>query len=201
MISFKLIYSLGSHTTGKLEQPRRVSAAVLVSIVVSMITACDSQGGATLAPDGTLTPPSSIASQQPNSNLVFAPAAALAAAPVPSSTLADLNIPAQAISLQDLQDQIFQPYCAGCHTGGDNELPGSLNLSSASDTYASTIGTLSSEDPQYELIAPDESTHSYLVRKLEGTQSVGQQMPLQGGPLPQWMVTAVKRWIDSGAVY
>jgi len=174
------------------------STLVLISVGAA-ISACDGIGDSGEASTGL--PSSASGAITPSTNLVFAPAAALAAAPDPSSNFSELEIPAQSLSLEELQAQVFQPHCAGCHAGGGTSLPASLNFTSATDFYASTIGTESSEDPQLQLIAPGQSTNSYLVRKLEGTQSVGKQMPLQGGPLPPWMVTAVKRWIDSGAVY
>lgn len=176
---------------------------MVLSVAALLLTACDNAGdsGAALSPDSMPAGTGTISAKQPNTNLIFAPAAALAAAPDPSSDLTELDIPDQALSLQDIQNQVFQPYCSSCHTGGGDSLPASLNLSSAADTYASTIGSLSTEDPRLELVAPGQSSNSYLVRKLEGTQSVGQQMPLQGGPVSDWMLTAVKRWIDSGAVY
>ncbi len=186
----------------KLTRLGHTAAGIFGGVLFSLLGACDSyDSGAALGPEGDSTSAQSGGPRQPNTNLVFAPAAALAAAPNASSTFSELNIAQQALSLEDLQAQIFQPMCAGCHVGGGDKLPESLNLSSATDTYANTIGSASTEDPRYDLVEPGESTHSYLVRKIEGTQSVGQQMPLQGGPLPDWMVTAVKRWIDSGAVY
>lgn len=172
-----------------------------ISFVAAGISACDGIGDSGEVIRDSTPPANSLSASQPNTNLVFAPAAALAAAPDPSSNLSNLDIPSQALSLEDLQEQIFQPHCSGCHTGGGSDLPASLNFSSANDTYASTVGSESSEDPRVLLVAPGQSTNSYIVRKLEGTQSVGQQMPLQGEPLSPWMVTAVKRWIDSGAVY
>jgi len=140
-------------------------------------------------------------STQPRTNLIFAPAAAIAAAPPPSSTLTELSVAGQTLTLDELQSLVFLPSCSGCHTGGGDTLPSSMNFSSAADTYVSTIGFTSTEDPRLSIIEPGQSTNSYLIRKLEGTQSVGQQMPLQGDPLPGWMVDAIKRWIDDGAIY
>lgn len=138
---------------------------------------------------------------RPRTNLVFAPAAAIASAPDPSSTFTELDIDSGVLTLDELQSLIFIPHCARCHTGQGDELPASLNLSSSSDTYASTIGTKSTEDPRLSIVEPEQSTNSYLIRKIEGTQSVGQRMPLNQDPLPVWMLSAIKRWIDAGAAY
>ena len=138
---------------------------------------------------------------QPQTNLIFSPAAALAAAPDPASTFTELDIGTGVLTLEELQSLIFIPQCSNCHTGQGDELPASLNLSSSSDTYASTIGVTSTEDPRLSIVEPDQSTNSYLVRKIEGTQSVGLRMPRNRDPLPDWMISAIKRWIDSGAVY
>lgn len=144
---------------------------------------------------------SAASANQPRTNLVFAPAAALASAPDPESTFTELNIDSGVLTLDELQSLIFIPQCASCHTGGGNELPASLNLSSSADTYANTIGVTSTEDPRLSIIEPEQSTNSYLIRKIEGTQSVGLRMPRNRDPLPEWMISAVKRWIDAGAEY
>ena len=144
---------------------------------------------------------SNPSSNGPQTNLVFAPAAALAGAPDPLSSFTELDVDSGVLTLEELQSLIFIPYCAGCHTGQGDELPASLNLSSSADTYASTIGATSTEDPRLSLVEPEQSTNSYLIRKIEGTQSVGQRMPLNQDPLPEWMISAIKRWIDAGATF
>jgi len=74
-----------------------------------------------------------------------------------------------------------------------------MDFSHADATYASLIEATSTEYPQLSLVSPGMSTNSYLVRKIEGTQLVGKQMPLQGGPLSVDEIRSVKAWIDSGA--
>ncbi len=138
---------------------------------------------------------------QPITNLVFAPAAAVANAPEPLSTFTELDTGDEILTLDELQSLVFTPHCASCHTGQGDDLPASLDLSNGADTYASTIGTPSSEDPRLAIIEPEQSTNSYLVRKIEGTQSVGQRMPLNQEPLPVWVIAAIKRWVDAGAVF
>lgn len=172
----------------------RLYASVVLLLSI-LLTGCEGDIGQVVESDTVTT------DNQPRTNLVFAPAAAIAAAPPPSSSLTELSLAGEIPTLDELHALVFLPNCSRCHTGGGDELPASLNLSSAADVYVSTIGTTSTEDPRLALVEPSQSTNSYLIRKLEGTQSVGQQMPLQSDPLPEWMVSAVKRWIDAGAVY
>ena len=96
-------------------------------------------------------------SNNPQTNLVFAPAAALAGAPDPLSSFTELDIGSGVLTLDELQSLIFIPHCASCHTGQGDELPASLNLSSSADTFASTIGATSTEDPRLSLVEPEQS--------------------------------------------
>ena len=103
-------------------------------------------------------------------------------------------------TLAKLQENIFSPLCATCHSGGGEELPASMDFSTADATFASLINADSTEYPQLVLVAPGMSTNSYLVRKLEGTQLVGDQMPRGGTPLGSEQIIEIKAWIDAGAV-
>lgn len=174
------------------EFPRSRVLLCMTLLCLSVLYGCDGS---------TVKINRSPSSDQPQTTLVFAPAAALEAVPDPSSTFTELDIANETLTLDELQSLIFLPSCSRCHTGGGKDLPASLNLSSSADTYASTIGATSTEDPRLSIVEPYESTNSYLIRKLEGTQSVGRQMPFNQEPLPDWMISAIKRWIDAGAVY
>lgn len=172
---------------------RSTPAALLTTMLV--LTGCEGDvSGVRLGGQAT-------DSKQPQTNLIFAPAAAIAEAQPPSSTFTELSLDGETLTLDELQGVMFLPYCSSCHTGGGDSLPASMNFTSAADTYVSTVGTTSTEDPRLNIVEPEQATNSYLIRKLEGTQSVGQSMPLGGDPLPGWIIDAVKRWIDDGAVY
>ena len=174
---------------------------MVVSLMLSFVLAgCDGDVGK-VNENNSASSAGNPQTSNPQTNLVFAPAAALAGAPDPSTSFTELDIGSGVLTLDELQSLIFIPHCASCHTGQGDELPASLNLSSSADTYASTIGATSTEDPRLSLVEPEQSTNSYLIRKIEGTQSVGMRMPRNQDPLPEWMISAIKRWIDAGATY
>ncbi len=51
---------------------------------------------------------------------------------------------------------------------------------------------------EVRVIAGD-AQNSYLVKKLEGRQTVGARMPLNGAPLDNIDLTNIRNWIDQGA--
>lgn len=107
-----------------------------------------------------------------------------------------LNAP----TLAQLQASIFGPRCSGCHTGGGGALPASLNLSSASATYAALVDVNSTEVGTLKRVAAGDPNNSYVVQKLEGTQAVGARMPLGGPFLDQATINQVRAWIQAGAL-
>lgn len=48
-------------------------------------------------------------------------------------------------------------------------------------------------------VTPGDPTNSYLIRKVEGTASFGEQMPLGGTPLDAIDLANLRNWISSGA--
>jgi len=106
---------------------------------------------------------------------------------------------APAVTLAQLQSSIFTPRCSSCHTGGGSSLPASMNLSSESATRAALVGVASIEVPSLQRVAPGDPANSYLIHKLEGTQSSGSRMPLGGPFLDQATIDSVKAWIQAGA--
>jgi mono/diheme cytochrome c family protein len=120
-----------------------------------------------------------------------------------STTSADVavtvNNGAASVTLAQLQTDIFTPSCSGCHSGNGATLPGVLNLSSASASFAALVNVASIEVPALNRVTPNDPANSYLVQKLEGTQSLGSRMPLGGSALSQANIDNVKAWINSGA--
>jgi hypothetical protein len=106
-----------------------------------------------------------------------------------------VNAPA----LADLQSSIFGPRCASCHSGGGGTLPASMNLSSATATRAALVGMASQEVPALQRVTAGDPGNSYLIQKLEGTQTVGSRMPLGGPFLDQATINQVRSWIQAGA--
>ncbi len=92
---------------------------------------------------------------------------------------------------------MFTPDCAtsGCHSGA-NPAAG-LNLEAA-NSYAMLVGIPSSQDGTLQRVEPGSPANSYLIRKLEGTASVGQRMP-PTAPLPQSEIDVIRQWISDGA--
>lgn len=125
-----------------------------------------------------------------------------AAANATTSAAVDVTVDntAPAVTLAQLQSSIFTPSCAGCHTGNGASLPGSMNLSSASASFAALVNVASVESPSLKRVTPNDPVNSYLIHKLEGTQSVGSRMPLGGPFLSQASVDSVKAWINAGAM-
>lgn len=108
-------------------------------------------------------------------------------------------VAAPAVTLASLQTAVFGPRCSGCHNGSGGGLPGSMNLSTAGASYAALVGVASTEVPSLQRVNPNDPDISYLIDKLEGTQTVGVRMP-QGGPfLDQATINEVRAWIQAGA--
>lgn len=106
-----------------------------------------------------------------------------------------------AATLTQLQANIFTPKCSGCHTGGGTSLPSSMNLSSASATFAAIVNVASEEQSTLKRIAPNDPDNSYLVRKIEGASSItGSRMPFGGPFLDQATIDQVRSWVSAGAL-
>jgi uncharacterized protein (TIGR03118 family) len=104
-----------------------------------------------------------------------------------------------AATLAQLQANIFTPICSGCHTGTGATLPGVMNLTTAAASYASLVGVDSIQVPTSKRVLASDPNNSYIVKKLEGTQTVGQRMPFGGPYLDQATIDTVRSWIQAGA--
>lgn len=98
---------------------------------------------------------------------------------------------------QEIQDTIFTPICTQCHIG--SSAPQGLRLDAA-NSYALLVNTASSEVPSLMRVNPGNPNQSYLLQKIEGTQSVGGRMPFGQAPLPQDRIDLVRTWIAGGAL-
>ena len=107
-------------------------------------------------------------------------------------------------TLQSIQDNVFTPLCAGCHSGPTsidvNDLPSGMDLTSLAMSFVSLVGVTSLEDGNFERVEIDNAQNSYLIQKLEGSAAVGGQMPLFGPPLDQATIDVIRQWINDGAV-
>jgi hypothetical protein len=100
-------------------------------------------------------------------------------------------------TLASIQANVFTPTCAvsGCHSGpaAQQGLRLEPNLS-----WGLLFGVMSSQDPVLIRVRPGDPDGSFLIHKLEGTQTVGARMP-DGGPNLQ-QVTVDVIWIQNGAL-
>jgi len=87
---------------------------------------------------------------------------------------------------------------AGCHAGGPRPPAEGLDLR-ADTAYAHLVNVASSEVPSLMRVTPGDSDNSYLIHKLEGTQTVGSRMPDGGPPLSAAFIASLREWIDAGA--
>ncbi len=62
------------------------------------------------------------------------------------------------------------------------------------------VGVASSQESSILRVAPGDPDNSYLLRKLEGSASVGAQMPLSAPPLEQASIDVIRQWITDGAI-
>lgn len=103
------------------------------------------------------------------------------------------------VTLAELQANIFGPRCSGCHSGFGAGLPGSMNLSSAQTTFAALVNVASVEVPTLLRVKPGDPDNSFVIHKIEGTQTAGQRMPAGGPFLDQATIDQVRAWIAAGA--
>ena len=119
-----------------------------------------------------------------------------------TTTSAAVNVTVQntvVVTLAQLQTDIFTPRCSGCHTGTGATLPGSMNLTSAANTHAALVNIQSIQEPTFMRVLPGNADDSYIIHKLEGTQTVGVRMPFGGPYLLQPQIDQVRAWIQAGA--
>jgi hypothetical protein len=106
------------------------------------------------------------------------------------------NVPL-APTLASIQSNIFNPSCIVCHSGAN--APQGLRLGAA-NSFTNLVGVASRQNSSFLRVAPGQPDQSYLIQKLEGTASEGQQMPLGGPPIPQSTIDFVRQWITEGAL-
>src|SRR4029077_16255192 len=98
---------------------------------------------------------------------------------------------------QSIQDNVFTPICAPCHSGAS--APEGLQLD-AGHSYNLLVGVPSAEQPNFLRVKAGDPDLSYMVQKIEGLASIsGGRMPLMETPLPQATIDTIRQWITSGA--
>lgn len=104
-------------------------------------------------------------------------------------------------TLESIQAHVFTPICAQCHVG--SAAPLGLVLSDPQTSYDNLVGVVSAQAPMYYRVRAGDPDGSYLIHKLEGTQSGGNRMP-NGCPVTQPCLDAdtigvIRQWIADGA--
>lgn len=102
-----------------------------------------------------------------------------------------------AATLASIQANVFNPACVVCHAGA--AAPLGLRLDEG-NSFTNLVGVPSAQVGALLRVAPGDPDASYLVRKLEGTASEGQRMPIGGPPVPQATIDFVRQWITDGAL-
>lgn len=99
----------------------------------------------------------------------------------------------------EIQANVLTPTCAtsGCHSGAG--APQGLRLDEV-NSYGLLVNQASNQDPSLLRVEPLNPNGSYLVRKLDGSASVGARMPLGGPPLDGATLASIRQWIAEGAV-
>ena len=100
-------------------------------------------------------------------------------------------------TLASIQANVFDRICIACHVGAT--APVGLRLDAA-NSYALLVGVASVQEPAFLRVQPSNPNNSYLIRKLEGSQSVGGRMPLNGTPLSAADIQVIRQWITDGAL-
>ncbi|MBI2067303.1 MAG: hypothetical protein HYW02_03420 [Deltaproteobacteria bacterium] len=105
-------------------------------------------------------------------------------------------------TLSSIQTNIFTPNCAksGCHSS--SSASGGLDLSLGS-SFKNLVDVASTEATNLQRVEPRNASNSYLINKLEGTQSSaggsGVQMPKGSSALTSAQIQSIKDWINAGA--
>jgi hypothetical protein len=116
----------------------------------------------------------------------------------PSSSGNGGNEPPVDVSFSsDVQPIFAAAGCASSSCHGSSESAG-LSLV-PSGAYDNLVNINSTEMSSLKRVLPGDAENSYLVIKLEGRQTIGARMPLNGGALSSHNIQVIKTWINEGA--
>lgn len=114
--------------------------------------------------------------------------------------VAEFTVASVQPTLASIQENVFTPICAACHTGPTSAtLPAGMDLTSAAASFTSLVGVASIEVPSLERVTAGNPDASYVVQKIEGTAASGARMPFGQPPLSQSTIDAIRLWIANGA--
>ena len=101
-------------------------------------------------------------------------------------------------TLDSIQTNVFNVNCAvpGCHGGAGAQQGLRLDPGFSAGNL---IKVPSPRDPNLIRVVPGDPDASFLIQKLDGTQTLGDRMP-DGGPyLTTATVNVIRQWIQNGA--
>jgi mono/diheme cytochrome c family protein len=110
--------------------------------------------------------------------------------------------PPATITMVQIQQQIFTPYCASCHCPGG---VGPMSLSDAATSYTVLINAdptnSTARHAGLKRVVPGDPSRSYLLNKLTGQMDFGEgdQMPQNADKLSDADITLIRQWIQAGA--
>lgn len=110
-----------------------------------------------------------------------------------------ISPPPPAVTVTDIENQIFTPRCAtsGCHVAGDAVFD--LVLSSG-ESYDRLVNVPSAEIPSFDRVEPGNATDSYLYMKVaDDPRILGDPMPFTGPRLSAGELQLIADWINDGA--
>ena len=107
-------------------------------------------------------------------------------------------VPSLAPTLDSIQANVFSVNCAipGCHGGGSVQF--GLRLDPGF-SYGNLVNVASPRDSNLIRVIPGNPDASFIIQKLEGTQTLGDRMPDFGPYLPQSTIDVIRQWIANGA--
>ena len=101
-------------------------------------------------------------------------------------------------TLASIQDNVFTVNCAvsGCHGGAGAQYGLRLDPGFSAGNL---INVPSPRDSNLIRVVPGDPDASFIIQKLQGTQTLGDRMP-DGGPyLTTAQVNVIRQWIQDGA--
>jgi len=91
---------------------------------------------------------------------------------------------------------IFTTDCITCHSSPNPSKNLDLDTGVA---WSSLVEVSSSQNSNLFLVDPNASGDSWIINKIEGTQTSGVQMPKNASSLSAADIQTIKDWIDAGA--
>lgn len=105
-----------------------------------------------------------------------------------------------ATKFTDVQSQILNVYCVGCHTSNGRSPAAGMDLTYPG-SYGQLVNAASSGKPGAVRVIPGDANNSYLVQKVEGAADiVGLRMPRNQPPLSDAQILLIRQWIAAGAL-